>query len=73
MPGGEMVSHCPLEARFLVRAQAGQFRRQQSLSWHEAYLRSGASTVSKNGLIDLSIERINQPYDFRAMFILRKR
>ena len=24
MPGGEMVSHCPLEARFEVRVLAGQ-------------------------------------------------
>ncbi len=30
LPGGEMVSHCPLEARFLVRAQAGQFTNEVS-------------------------------------------
>ena len=28
MPGGEMVSHCPLEARFEVRVLAGQFSAQ---------------------------------------------
>ncbi len=38
MPGGEMVSHCPLEARFLVRVQAGQRNRTRAGRASDGYV-----------------------------------